>query len=246
MLGRAHVTVVVPAFREAQRIARVLRTMPPSVDAILVVDDASDDGTADAARSEADRSGDGRVVVVEHAVNRGVGAAIVTGYVHALTHVGPGAGAGVDAFVVMAGDGQMDPRDLPAVVAPVAEGVADYVKGNRFLDASVDVAMPLGRRVGAAVFGALTSLAVGASLGDSQCGYTAISRSACATLDLAGLYPRYGYPNDLLGQLGSRRLRIREAPVRAVYAGEASGLRLKHLPGIAYLIGRAAYRRHAG
>lgn len=237
----SHVTVVVPAFREHARIARVVRTVPPWVSAVIVVDDASDDGTAEIARAEAARLGDPRVTVLEHAANRGVGAAIVTGYRLALER----GGAPTDAFVVMAGDGQMDPRDLPRLVAPIADGSADYVKGNRFLEPTVDVAMPLGRRIGGGVFGKLTSLAVGTKLGDSQCGYTALARAACAKLDLGDLYSRYGYPNDLLGQLGARGLRIAEAPVRAVYAGEASGLRVKHLPRIAFLIARAAYRRRS-
>src|SRR4051812_42658085 len=122
MIGSARVVVVVPAYREAPRIARVLRTMPTAVDEIIVVDDASDDGTADAARAV----GDPRVVVVIHRKNQGVGAAIVTGYKEALTRTQ----APCDAFVVMAGDGQMDPDDLPALVLPVARGEAGYVKGD--------------------------------------------------------------------------------------------------------------------
>jgi glycosyltransferase involved in cell wall biosynthesis len=232
------VTVIVPAFGESDRIERVLRTMPPMVDAIVVVDDASLDGTAEVARRAAARSGDLRITVIEHAVNRGVGAAIVTGYRNALA----APRTARDAFVVMAGDGQMDPRDLPVLVFPIAEGTADYVKGNRFLTPAVDVAMPFGRRIGGRVFGAFTAFAVGTRLGDSQCGYTAISRAACAALDLGNLYPRYGFPNDILGQLGARELRIREVPVRSVYAGESSGLRITHLPRIAYLVARAAYR----
>jgi glycosyltransferase involved in cell wall biosynthesis len=229
------VVVVVPAWDEAPRIGRVVRGMPASVDAILVVDDASTDGTAEAARA----IGDARVEVVRHDRNGGVGAAIVTGYRRALATPGTAR----DAFVVMAGDGQMDPVDLPSLVGPIARGDADYVKGDRFRRSDTARTMPTGRRIGGLAFSWLTSFAIGVRVSDTQCGYTAISREACAQLDLDGLWPRYGYPNDLLSQLALRRLRIAEVPVRAVYADEVSRLRLRHLPVVAALIARAGVRR---
>lgn len=233
----ARVVVVVPAWNEAPRIARVVRGMPSWVDAIVVVDDASTDGTAEAARA----TGDPRLEVVRHPVNRGVGAAIATGYRRALATPGaPG-----DAFVVMAGDGQMDPDDLPALLAPIARGAADYVKGDRFRRADTARTMPRGRQLGGRVFSWATGRAIGVPISDSQCGYAAIARGACGQLDLDGLWPRYGYPNDLLSQLALRGLRIAEVPVRAVYADEVSRLTLRHVPVVAALIARAAFRRLA-
>ncbi len=231
----ARVVVVVPAWDEAPRIARVLRGIPVQVESIVVVDDASTDGTASAARA----AGVTRVEVVRHASNRGVGAAIATGYRHALaTPGGPR-----DAFVVMAGDGQMDPVDLPSLVGPIARGEADYVKGDRFRSPDVARTMPRARRIGGRVFSWATARAIGVPISDSQCGYTAIAREACESLDLDALWPGYGYPNDLLSQLATRKLRIAEAPVRAVYADEVSRLRLRHIPVIAALVARAAVRR---
>jgi dolichol-phosphate mannosyltransferase len=227
--------VVVPAWNEAPRIARVVRGMPALVDSIVVVDDASTDGTADAART----AGDARVEVVTHAHNRGVGAAIVTGYRRALARPGDPR----DAFVVMAGDGQMDPRDLPALLEPIARGEADYVKGDRFRMPETARTMPRARRIGGLVLSWATTHAIGVPISDSQCGYTAIAREACARLDLDALWPRYGYPNDLLSQLARRRLRIAEVPVRAIYADEVSRLKLRHVPMIAALIARAAVAR---
>ena len=250
MIEGSRVVCVVPARNEARSIGRVVRTMPPFVDVIAVVDDASTDGTAVRATQE----GDPRVVVLRHGLanetnetsgtsggGRGVGAAIVTGYRHALATVG----SPRDVFAVMAGDGQMDPRDLRALARPIARGEADYAKGDRFAAsaAEVDRAMPLGRRLGGRVFSLLTSWAIGVPISDSQCGFTAIGRRACAGLDLDSLYPGYGYPNDLLAQLARRRATIVHVPVRAVYAGEASGLSLTHLPRVAYLIARARVRR---
>jgi glycosyltransferase involved in cell wall biosynthesis len=233
----SRVFVVVPAWQEAPRIGRVIGAMPAWVDRVIVVDDASTDGTREAALA----SGDPRVEVLRHEANRGVGAAITSGYARALAE----AGSPRDAFVVMAGDGQMDPADLPAVVAPIARGEADYVKGDRFRGPGAARSMPLGRRVGGRVFSWATGLAIGVPISDSQCGYTAIAREACARLDRAALWPRYGYPNDLLSQLAVRRLRIAEVPVRAVYADEISRLKPRHVPVVAALIARAAARRIA-
>jgi glycosyltransferase involved in cell wall biosynthesis len=225
------VIVVVPAYLEAPRIARVLDTMPAFVDEVVVVDDASTDSTATIARAHG-------ATVIRHETNRGVGAAIATGYRHALSREG----SPDDAFVVMAGDGQMDPADLPALLAPIARREADYVKGNRFAHPE-RLAMPLARRVGGRMFSWATARAIGRDVTDTQCGYTAITRRACAMLDLDDLWPRYGYPNDLLSQLALRDLRIVEVPVRPVYADDESKLRIRHLARISWLVGRAWVRR---
>lgn len=237
MIESARIAVVVPAFNEARWIAETVATMPGFVDHVLVIDDASDDTTSAVARAAPDE----RVEVVRHAENRGVGAAIITGYRRARA-------LGADVVAVMAGDGQMDPADLPAVVRPIVDGDADYVKGNRLLHPGVFRTMPPARLAGTAVLAWLTRHAAGLpSLGDSQCGYTAISGAAIDALDheLDAIWPRYGYPNDLLGALARERLRVREVVVRPVYRGEASGLRARHLITIGYLIGRVAYRRLA-
>jgi glycosyltransferase involved in cell wall biosynthesis len=235
VLEQARLAVVVPAHNEELWIAETVRRMPDYVDQIIVVDDASRDGTSREARA----AGDPRVEVIRHGDNRGVGAAIVTGYRHAQAR-------GADVIAVMAGDGQMHPDDLPAVALPVARGQADYVKGNRLAYPGVHRTMPPARLAGTAALAFLTRHAAGLDrLADSQCGFTAISATALAALgaELDGLWPRYGYPNDLLGALARRGLRIDEAVVRPVYRGEASGLRAWHLARITWLIGRIAWRR---
>jgi glycosyltransferase involved in cell wall biosynthesis len=235
MWMQSRVVAVVPAWDEAPRIGRVVRGMPEWVDAVVVVDDASRDGTAEAARV----AGDARLHVVRHERNRGVGAAITSGYRRA-GELAPGER---DVFVVMAGDGQMDPHDLPALVDPVARDAADYVKGNRFGSRDVLRTMPPSRLLGGLAFSWATSRAIGVSVSDSQCGYTALARAAWARLDLDRLWPRYGYPNDLLSQLALRGLRIAEVPVRAVYADEVSRLKPRHVPVVAAVVARAWVRR---
>lgn len=233
MLDGAKIAVVVPSYNEARWIRETVSTIPPFVDDILVVDDASSDATSELAA----RAGDARVSVVRHPENRGVGAAIVTGYRAARAR-------GADVVAVMAGDGQMHPDDLLKVVAPVARSEHAYVKGNRLRHPDALSTMPLGRLAAGHVLGWLTSVAIGRpGLSDSQCGYTAISASALDALDLSGLWPRYGYPNDLLGELARAGLSIGEVGVRPVYRGEASGIRPWHVGTVMYLLARTVYRR---
>jgi glycosyltransferase involved in cell wall biosynthesis len=207
MFGNLRVAVVVPAFNEELNVARTVRGIPSFVDNVLVVDDASADRTV----LEASRAGRRGLEVLRHPRNRGVGAAIATGYRRALE-------LGVDVAVVMAGDGQMEPSDLPRLLEPLVAGSADYVKGNRFADGAVWRVMPPMRIIGNLVLSLVTRASSGYwHLFDSQCGYTAASRRALAVIDAAGLFPRYGYPNDLLARLNAAGLRVEDVPVRAVY-----------------------------
>ena len=230
MWNGARVAVVIPAYDEELHIARTLGTLPGYVDAAYVVDDASRDATWHAAAC----SGDPRIQRIRHARNQGVGRAIASGYLRALQDRH-------EVLAVMAGDGQMDPDDLQAVIAPVAHGEADYVKGNRFVHCEVH-RMPFERRLGGRALSLLTRAATGLSIDDSQCGYTALSARAAAFLPLDELWPRYGYPNDLLGLVAAAGLSVVEVPVRPVYQGEASGVRPWHVVTIAGVVVRRWWR----
>lgn len=225
--------VVIPAYCEEERIAETIRRVPSMIDHIIVVDDASSDGTSTEART----THDDRLVLIRHSTNQGVGAAILTGYAEARK-------LGADIAIVMAGDGQMDPDDLPALIEPILHNAADYVKGDRLQHPNVWRDMPLHRLAGTATLAWATKHATGLpSLSDSQCGYTAIGVRAMDCLLREGLWARYGYPNDLLGTLARYGYRIREVPVKPVYRGEKSGLRAWHLFTIGYVVGRVAVRR---
>jgi glycosyltransferase involved in cell wall biosynthesis len=209
--------VVIPAFNEERAIAGTVRVVPGFVDRVIVVDDASADRTSRlAARSR--RRG---LEIVRHDANRGVGGAIVSGYRRALA-------LGLDVACVMAGDGQMDPDDLPALLEPIAAGRADYVKGNRFRRREVWRVMPPARLFGNVVLSLLNKVVSGYwRVFDSQCGYTAIGKDALAALDLDRLFPRYGYPIDLLARLHALGARVEDVAVRPVYGpGWRSGIRL--------------------
>jgi glycosyltransferase involved in cell wall biosynthesis len=236
-LYRHHrVAVAIPAHNEARLVARTLAAVPRFVDMIVAVDDASEDATA----AEITRAGraDARVTALAHDRNRGVGAAIVTAYRAALR-------LGADAVVVMDGDGQMDPADMAALLDSVCGDRADLAKGHRFDGVRPRGPMPLSRVVGNLVLSAATRAAAGyAAPLDAQCGYTAVTANALARLPLDRLYPRYGFPNDLVLRALEAGLRVESVPVRAVYGSEVSGIR-PHvaIPRILALLARAWARR---
>lgn len=235
MFAGARIAVVVPAFNVAPRIATVLATMPAFVDELLVIDDGSIDDTARIANVAPSPAT--HVTVIAHGSNRGVGAAIATGYQAAVTR-------GADVIAVMAGDGQMDPDDLARVIEPVAVGTCDYAKGNRLAHRDVLRAMPFARLVGNIVLSALTRIATGLwHVGDSQCGYTAVHRRVLLGLDPSAMWARYGYPNHLLGALARVGFRVSDVVVRPVYAGERSGVRVRDavitIPKILFAIAAA-------
>lgn len=234
MLAGSLIAVVVPARDEAGLVAQTLHAVPEFVDVVYLVDDGSRDATV----RIAERVGDRRLHVLRHSRSRGVGAAIATGSSRAFA-------AGADVVVVMAGDGQMDPADLPALLRPILDGTADYAKGNRLRHPGVRALMPRARYLGNHVLSALTRLAVGVeSVGDSQCGYTALHRRVGARVPWDRVWPGYGYPNDLLSHLVELGARVEDVVVRPVYAGERSRLRARHaLFTVPFVITRALARR---
>jgi glycosyltransferase involved in cell wall biosynthesis len=218
------VSVIVPCYREARLIGQTLSGIPQWVDHVCAVDDASDDNTVAAIRAVSDP----RVEVVCHSENQGVGAAIVTGYLHSLAR-------GADLLVVMAGDNQMDPADLPRLIEPVADGLAHYTKGNRFIHRERK-RMPWNRRLGGQLLSLFTRLTTGLKISDSQCGFTVLSSHAARALPLCDLWPRFGYPNDILGMLSARKFQVKDVSVRPVYATEQSGIRFWHLLVVLWVI----------
>jgi len=228
MLEGKRVAVVVPAFDEERLVGETVRGIPEFVDRIYVVDDASRDGTS----SQAEGVGDPRVRVLRHERNEGVGAAIATGYRAALEEE-------VDVTCVMAADNQMDPTELRALVEPVARGEVEYAKANRLVSGEAWKVIPRARYLGNAVLSLLTKIASGYwHVADSQAGYTALSFDAIRRLDLDGLYPRYGFPNDMLVHLNVQNARVRDVPSRPIYdVGERSGIRLRSVvPRISWLL----------
>jgi glycosyltransferase involved in cell wall biosynthesis len=211
------IAVIVPAYNEELLISATLASLPPFVDKIFVVNDASRDKTQEIMEEVARQ--DPRVVPIRHEINRGVGAAIVTGYKQALLE-------GISIAVVMAGDNQMDPELLPVFLDPIIENKADYTKGNRLLSPEYRRGMSRWRFFGNTVLTFMTKFSSGYwKLMDPQNGYTAISRRVLERLNLDLIYPRYGYCNDLLVKLNVFGFRVMDVEMPARYGRETSKIR---------------------
>jgi glycosyltransferase involved in cell wall biosynthesis len=227
------IAVVVPAYNEEKLIGVTLDNVPDFVDYVIVVDDCSCDRTAERVRQRCIGQSN-RVVFLRHEVNQGVGGSIATGYKWCRDKE-------IDVAAVMAGDAQMDPADMPALLDPVVAGEADYAKGNRLFTGDAWYIIPRIRYLGNSIMSFLTKVASGYwHVADSQSGYTAINLKALKTINWDEMYKRYGQPNDLLVRLNIYSFRVRDVPVRPVYnIGERSGVKpLRMIPHLSWLLFR--------
>ncbi len=192
------ILVCVPAYNEAESLAAVLAEIPREVGGrpvhVLVIDDGSRDGTADVARAAG-------VHVVSHPVNSGQGAALQTGYLVAER-------VGADVVVTMDADGQHDPAQLPALVAPILEDRADFVVGSRRL--GEHEADSVARNAGVTVYTRLLNTLGGTSVSDIANGYRAIRASMLPAL--AFTEEQFHNPELLLGAARAG-FRVVEVPV---------------------------------
>jgi len=184
---------------------------------VYVVNDSSTDRTQEIVDYYAHH--DDTIIPIRHDVNRGVGAAIVTGYKKALEDT-------MDIVAVMAGDNQMDPAFLPELLDPIVEVKCDYTMGNRLISPDFRKQMSSWRFFGNAMLTMLTKIASGYwQMMDPQNGYTAISKRALERINLNGIYPRYGYCNDLLVKLNVNTFRVINVPHPARYGRERSEIK---------------------
>ncbi|MGF1662520.1 MAG: lysylphosphatidylglycerol synthase domain-containing protein [Kineosporiaceae bacterium] len=195
----APVVLVLPAHDEAATVAAVVARVPAAVAGrpvhVLVVDD----GSADATAEEANAAG---AEVVRHPVNRGLGAAVRTGFARAL-ELAPAAVAFCDA------DGEYAPEELGSVVGPVLEGRADYVVGSRF--AGRIHRMHPHRRLGNRVLTAWVRwTARRRDLTDGQSGYRALSLPAVRDAEIVH---DYNYAQVLTLDLLGKGYRYAEVPI---------------------------------
>lgn len=208
------IAAVLPSHNEANHIGATITTLPEFVDHIIVVDDWSQDNTAEVARA----AGDSRAVVLRPPHNLGVGGATVMGYRQAME-------LGCDVAVKMDGDGQMIPDYLPALLDALIEENYDYAKGNRFLAGESLAQMPKVRLFGNIALTFLTKLASGYwHIFDPQNGYTAIKISALKRLDLDTLHKRFFFENDMLSHLNYQNFRVKDVAIPARYGDEVSDL----------------------
>ncbi|MCG3179351.1 MAG: Undecaprenyl-phosphate 4-deoxy-4-formamido-L-arabinose transferase [Phycisphaerae bacterium] len=196
--------VVLPALNESATVGAVVAGVPreiPGVTSVevLVVDDGSTDATGATARQAG-------ATVLRHPVRLGVGSAFQTGVSAALEH-------GADVIVSMDSDGQFNPADIPALIAPVLAGQADFASASRFIDPSLTPAMPRTKRWGNRVVARLVSRLSGQRFCDVSCGMRCFSRRAALNLNLMG---EFTYTQEVFLNLAFKRMRIVEVPLRVL------------------------------
>ena len=228
------ISVIIPAYNEGKLIELTLSSIPEYIDEIIVVDDGSTDDTYKKIIKKYNK----RLIPIRHQKNKGVGAAIVSGYKEFLK------GTSTIA-VVMAGDNQMDPDDLPFLLNPICDKKCDYIKGNRLYYSGSFKKMPLIRFLGNTILTLLTKIASGYwHLVDFQCGYTAIRKTVLRKINLGTVYQKYGFPNDFLIKLNCLNAKVIDVPVHPVYAQEQSGIRFwNFIPGVFFLLFKGFFMR---
>ena len=193
--------IVVPAFNEEKVIASVVKKIPKKIlnlelD-ILVVNDGSVDGTARVLRQIGAN-------FITHPINRGLGAALGTGFEYARIH-------DYDFLVTLDGDGQHDPTDLPNLIKPIALGKADFVVGTRIRKKG----MPQTRKVLTYLASLATYLFTGVWTTDSQSGFRVFSRLAISQIFVK--VDRMEVSSDFFRQAKEKKLRIKEVSIKAIY-----------------------------
>ena len=216
------IAVIIPSYKVRNHILDVISLIGPEVSRIYVIDDCCPENSGSFVEKNCT---DERIVVIRHAKNQGVGGAVMTGYKAALED-------GMDIFVKVDGDGQMDPGLVRDFVAPIAAGEADYTKGNRFFDLEEISAMPKIRLFGNAALSFMTKLSSGYwDLFDPTNGYTAIHRDVAQHLPFRKISRRYFFETDILFRLNILRAVVADVPMDAKYGDEISGLKISKIVG---------------
>lgn len=208
---------IVPCYRCRAQILGVLEKFGPEIQRIYVVDDACPEGTGKWVQEQAR---DPRVRVLFNPQNLGVGGAVKRGFAEA-------ARDGFRYLIKVDGDGQMDPADVPALLRPLRQGVADYAKGNRYFDPRALRAMPPVRIFGNGVLSFLTKLSSGYwHIMDPTNGYVAIQASVFQALELDRIDDRFFFESDMLCRLHLLGAVVQDVPLPARYGNETSNLKI--------------------
>lgn len=192
-------SAIIPAYNEALSIGSLVLKTKKYVDHVIVIDDGSNDKTADIARLAG-------ATVIQLEKNQGKAQALMYGFELLKQE-------GYTTAVMFDGDGQHNPDDIPAIVEPVLRGEADLVIGSRYL--GKESAIPAYRMIGQKTLGAFTNFGAKTKTTDSTSGFRALSTKAINNLDFSS--EGYSIEFDMINHFASRNLQITEVPIEVAY-----------------------------
>lgn len=214
------IAAIIPCYRVKEHILAVIAGIGPEVGRIYVVDDRCPENSGSFVSANC---ADPRVEVLYHDKNLGVGGAVKTGYRKALAD-------GCSIMVKVDGDGQMDPGLIPRFIAPILNGEADYVKGNRFFSLGSLRGMPGIRVFGNSVLSMVNKFVNGYwNIMDPTNGFTAIHHTALGLLEMEKIANNYFFESDMLFRLSTIRAVVQDIPMNARYETEKSGLKISRI-----------------
>lgn len=211
-----NIAAAIPALNEAAGIGPLVTEVARYAPRVLVVDDGSTDATAEIARQAG-------ATVISHDRNRGKGAGLQTALAWARAE------PDIDALVLVDGDGQHDPADIPRLIRELVGRNLDILVGSRFTG---DHNAPLYRLFGLHVLSASAALGSGIRLTDSQSGYRVLSRKAIDSLRLA--QTSFAVESEMQFEAARADLAMGEAPIGIRYTGPARRSPVAH--GVSVLV----------
>ncbi len=220
---RPKVVAAIPCFNTEYFIGDVVSTAKNYVDHVIVIDDGSYDGSAEAARAAGAQ-------VINHGTNRGYGEAIKSCFETVKANA-------ADILVIIDGDGQHNPDEIPKLVTPILNGEADVVIGSRFLQPIQSAIMPSYRKFGISVITLLFNLGSKTKVSDAQSGFRAYNRKAFTNLPLSerGMSASI----ESLEEARRRGAIIREVVISCSYVSSTLNLKaIKHGLGVALSVVR--------
>jgi len=191
---------VIPAYNEAETIAKIVGEVKPLVDQIVVVDDGSSDNTGKLAKAQS-------VKVLSHFINRGQGASLETGNQYALR-------AGADIIVHFDADGQFLAEEIKDIISPIIKGEADIVFGSRFLGKKSNMP-PFKKYVIIPLAHLVNKIFTGSNLTDPQNGFRALSRKAASQIKIE--QDGMAHNTEIISKAFASGLKIKEVPVTVIY-----------------------------
>jgi UDP-N-acetylglucosamine---dolichyl-phosphate N-acetylglucosaminyltransferase len=193
--------IVIPAYNEERTVAEVVSSAVKVADRVVVVDDGSRDKTSVMARQAG-------ALVVRHAINRGLGAALGTGIETANR-------LSAEAVVTMDADGQHRTEDAARIFDRLAKGDVDFVLGSRMKKGDESGNMPIHRVLFNFIGNLLTFLLFGVWVTDSQSGLRGLSQKAVRSIELRTNGMEVS--SEFIKEIKDRHWRFDEIPIKAIY-----------------------------